>query len=92
MTNIIVFPINLIIMTLFRKSRPRKQRKSRVAQALQEGEDRKQVSESCIAHACKAKLNGPERYFRRLGRGGVKLPVFLLMIFYSVPLAEGVGV
>ena len=41
MSNIIVFPINLVIITLFRKSRARKQRPSRVAQALKESEERK---------------------------------------------------
>ena len=41
MSNIIVFPINLVIITLFRKSRVRKQRPSRVVLALKESEERK---------------------------------------------------
>ena len=33
--NLIVFPVNFLVVTLFRKSRPRKKRPSRIQQALQ---------------------------------------------------------
>ena len=34
-SNLIIFPVNFILITLFRKSRPRKLRKSRVQEALE---------------------------------------------------------
>ncbi len=40
MSNLIVFPVNLLIMVLFRKARARKKRPSRVQAALKESEER----------------------------------------------------
>ncbi len=45
MSNLIVFPVSLLIITLFRKSRARTKRPSRVEQALREERERKEAQE-----------------------------------------------
>ena len=39
MSNLVVFPVNFIIITLFRKARPRKLRPSRVDEAIKTAHD-----------------------------------------------------
>jgi hypothetical protein len=37
-SNLVVFPVNFLVVTLFRKSRPRKKRNSRLMEAIRENE------------------------------------------------------
>lgn len=59
MSNIIVFPVSFLIILIFRKSRPRNKRPSRVAKALNEEQSSKPVASVFDVHPTWKSSNEP---------------------------------